>query len=302
MLTHTPGVLGALEWLSGSPECGLKDLDTAHVLRPGALTLVDVGASTDILYAWMADVAVMGRAALVADGSNFLDVYRLATAARRRAAARLPDATHAELTAQEELVLDRVRVARGFTAHQIHAIVEDLLPQEIAQSPTAGGTTRSAGGVGLIVAPGLLDMYLDDELSREESKALATRALSTLRRLAVRLRAPAVVSNRTLPPASDHPLRVLLDEAVDEHVILKTAPRGGLAIHLPRRGAMFLSPGAGRTRLEDFLEPDERATRIEPIPTRAPGEWRSNGNRMYGKFGEAHRRSGWAVHEAREAA
>lgn len=334
MLARPPSLQGALETLSGSPACGLQDLDTAAVLRPGALTLVDVsGPASDVLYAWMADAGVLGRLALVADGANFLDVYRLATAARRRAAARLPDATRSELAAYEEIVLERVRVARGFTAHQIQAIVEDGLVEAAGLSDASGRfaerpenpRTREpetedgprvpgfSGGsakrpvreteeIGLIVAPGLLEMYLDEELSREESRALAGRALSTLRRLAARLHAPAIVSNSALSPTSDHPLRILLDESVDEQVILRTAPHGGMAIHLPRRGAMFLSPGPGRTRLEDFLEPEERATPIRPILARKPGEWVSNGNRMYGKFGEARRREPWAVHAAREAA
>ncbi|HET6405123.1 MAG TPA: hypothetical protein VFH78_10785, partial [Candidatus Thermoplasmatota archaeon] len=313
--TRTLPSPGALAALSGGIDSGIADLDRANVLRPGALTLVDAaGAATDVLYAWMADAAVLGRRVLVADGGNFLDVYRLAAAARRRAAARLPDAPRRELAAFEELTLDRVRLARGFTAYQVQSIVEDILPREARAEAEAGAEADAEAGagaeadaevgedVGLIVAPGLLEMYLDDELSRDEALTLAKRALSTLRRLAARLHAPAVVSNSTLSPRSDHPMRVLLEESVDEHVLLAGAPRTGLAIHLPRRGAAFLAPAPGRTRLEDFLDPDERATPIAPHAPRAPGAWRSNGNRMYGKFGEARRRDPWVALEARTAA
>lgn len=288
MLTRTPEPPGAFTGLPDLPASGLRDLDAVSPLRPGALTLLDGAA--DALYLWMADCAVMGRTVLVADGGNFTDVYRLSAAARRRAIARHPDASRLELAAHEDAVLDRVRLARGFTAHQLHSIVEDILPR-----------AADASDVGLLCGPGLLDMYLDDELSRAEAKTLAARALSSLRRLAARLHVPCIVSNRVLSPRSDHPLRVLLDESVDEHVILSPAPQGGTSIHLPRRGAMFLAPGPGRTRLEDFLEPEA----VAPLPAprlrrRAPGAWVSNGNRMYGKFGEARRREPWAVHAARE--
>lgn len=317
MLTRTlpsPGAATSASALASafdasSVESGIPDLDRASVLRPGVLTLVDVaGPASEILYAWMADAAVLGRLVLVADGGNFLDAYRLAAAARRRAVARLPDAPRRELAAFEELALERVRLARGFTAYQVQTIVEDILPAEAeGEGRRAGGEgeargAKGEGEVGLIVAPGLLEMYLDDELSREEAQTLAKRALSTLRRLAVQLQVPAVVSNATLTPRSDHPMRVLLEESVDEHLLLATAPHGGLAIHLPRRGAAFLAAPPGRTRIEDFLEPEERATPIPRHAPRAPGEWRSNGNRMYGKFGEARRRDPWVALAAREEA
>jgi hypothetical protein len=299
-----------------TPVSGLADLDHAHVLRPGALTLLD--GATDALYAWMADAAVMGGTVLVADGGNFTDVYRLSAAARRRAAARFPDASRADLAAHEEMALDRVRLARGFTAHQLQSIVEDILPAAAAQAQAQG-----SGEVALLVGADLLAMYLDDELSRAEAKTLATRALSSLRRLAARLHVPAIVSNTALSPRpacpeghafsasfcgtrpkqADHPLRVLLDEAVDEQVMMGRAPHGGVSIHLPRRGAMFFAPGPGRTRIEDFLEPEERALLPAPrLVRRAPGAWVSNGHRMYGKFGEARRREPWAVHAARQGA
>lgn len=290
MLTSTPAHPGADLDLRGAPCSGLADLDAARVLRPGALTLLD--GATDTLFAWMADAALMGRAVLVADGGNSMDIYRLSAAARRRAVARFPDATRAELAAHEDAILDRVRLARGFTAHQVQSIVEDILPAAAGQGDD----------VGLLAAPGLLEMYLDDELSRDESRTLATRALSSLRRLAGRLHVPAVVTNTMLSPRSDHPLRILLEESVDEQVILRAAPHGGTSIHLPRRGAMFLAPGPGRTRLEDFLAPDERAPGVAApkLVRRTPGAWVSNGNRMYGKFGEARRREPWAIMAKRE--
>lgn len=334
--TDSPGAFDPLDDL---PRCGLADLDAAMPLRPGTLTLVDAAAErSDALYAWLADVAVTGRYALVADGGNFLDAYRLATAARRRAAARHPDASRRDQVAFEEIALERVRLARGFTAYQLHAIIEDILPaaaDDLTGRGSGSGRGRGAeeeagagevgpapspatepaplplplprplpntGSVGLFAAPGLLDMYLDDELSRDESRTLVARALSTLRRLAARHHAPAVVMNSALSPRSDHPLRILLDESVDEHVILRGAPMGGTHVLLPRRGAAFLAPGPGRTRLEDYLDPDERSTPIAPIPARKPGAWTSNGNRMYGKFGEARRREPGAVLAAREVA
>lgn len=274
-----------------TPRSGWRDLDAAAPLKAGALTLADHdGAGAEILYAYMADAAVLGRTVLVADGGNFLDVYRLAAAARRRTAARFPDVPRSEAAAFETLALERVRLARGFTAHQLQSIVEDHLPREAA----------AQDDVGLVVAPGLADMYLDGELSRDEARTLVTRALSALRRLAARHAVPVVVGNAHLAPTSDHPLRVLLEESVDEQLLAQRAQGGGLHLRLPRRGAAFLAPAPGRTRLEDFADDAAYATPV--VRARKPGAWVAAGGRMMGKFGERWRREPWAVLEAREAA
>lgn len=237
---------GAFLPLDEMPRCGVRDLDALHVLRPGAVTLVDQEPRLplDVFYAWLADAAVCGKRALVADGGNTLDVYRLATAARRRAAARWPDAPRRDLAAFEEAALERVHVARGFTAHQLQSIVEEGLPK----------TAEDGETIGLVAAPGLMDMYLDEDVAREEARVLAGRALGALKTLARRSRAPCFIVNSVLPVGRPHPLRRLLDEAADEQLLVARAPAGGVRFVLPRRGVQLLAPGPGRTRLEDFAD------------------------------------------------
>lgn len=238
---------GALETTRPLPSllAGWPDFDAMAPLLPGRVTLLDHadGLGLDLALALMADAAVQGFAVHVADGANCLDVHRLAQAGRRRAQARLPDASRRDLAAYEELVLERVRVARGFTAHQLQSIVEEGLARD------AGETT------GLLVAPGLLDMHLDEDVARKEAHVLAQRALGALRRLARKLDVPALVVNRALPPGRPHPLRAVLDEGVDEHVVV-WRDAGAVRLDFPRRGARFLAPPPGLRRLEDFGEVD----------------------------------------------
>lgn len=232
---------------------GWPDFDAMTPLAPGRVTLLDAadGFGMELAFALMADCAVLGRLVHVADGGNSIQAYPLVLAARRRAQARLPHASRSDLRAYEEIVLDRVRLARGFTAHQLQSIVEDGL-----------GLDAQPGQAGLLVAPGLMDMYLDDELARKEAQTLATRALRALSVLAKRLDVPALVVNRALPPGRAHPLRAVLDAGVDESV---SVWRGAGAIHLafPRRGARFLAPPPGMRRLEAFGAEAEPAM---PVP------------------------------------
>ena len=96
--------------------------------------------------------------------------------------ARNHASTHA-LTAgaRRPRVLDRVLVARAFTAHQHHSLVRQLVVD--AARPTA-----------LVVAPVVDDLYADDGLLAEEAERLREATLSTLRALAAACNVPVLVT------------------------------------------------------------------------------------------------------------
>lgn len=250
---------------------GWPDFDAMTPLAPGRVTLLDTaeGAGLDLAFSLMADCAILGRLVHVADGGNTIQAYPLVRAARLRGQARVPHATRADLVAFEEIVLDRIRLARGFTAYQLQSIVEDGLARD-----------ARPGSAGLLVAPGLLDMYLDDELAKREAQVLVTRALAALAKLAKRLDVPALVVNRALPPSRPHPLRAALDAGVDEQVVL-WRQAGVTHLDFPRRGARFLLPPRGTMRLDDFVDTEAVPTSVAP----EEGWVRFSGSARYPKEG-----------------
>ncbi|MFB6072430.1 MAG: hypothetical protein ABEJ88_05615 [Halobacterium sp.] len=83
--------------------------------------------------------------------------------------------------ARTDRVLDRVRVARAFTAHQHHALVRQLVAD--ARRPTS-----------LVVAPAVDDLYRDDDLLASEAETLREATLSTLAALADARGVPVLVT------------------------------------------------------------------------------------------------------------
>ncbi|MGB9965283.1 hypothetical protein [Halobacterium hubeiense] len=97
------------------------------------------------------------------DARNHASTYALAAAGRTRR------------------VLDRVLVARAFTAHQHHALVRRLVAD--ARRPT-----------GLVVAPAVDDLYRDDDLLDAAADRLRAATLSTLAALADARDVPVLVT------------------------------------------------------------------------------------------------------------
>lgn len=260
-----PGALPDEMPLDGvSLQSGWPDFDAMRPLRPGRMTLLDGDWGHEIMDALYADAAVQGRVVLVADGGNTVDAYRLVEAGRRRALARFGGAaSRRDLAAHEEAPLDLVRVARGFTLHQLQAIVEDGLAQQAEAAKDAGLA------VGLVAAPGLLNMSLDADVRPEEARVLAQRAIAAVKRLATRLDAPALVTGGLLAPGTMHALRPMLEQAADELVTLRHT-RGATMLDFPRRGARFVLPTSGQRRLDDYrITLDERPTPAAPRPAPA---------------------------------
>ncbi|MFB6270115.1 MAG: hypothetical protein ABEH83_09235, partial [Halobacterium sp.] len=78
-------------------------------------------------------------------------------------------------------ILDKVQVARAFTAHQHHALVRQLVVE--VRRPTA-----------FVVAPAVDDLYADDDLLAQEADRLREASLSTLSALADARDLPVLVT------------------------------------------------------------------------------------------------------------
>lgn len=207
--------------LSGfAPASGWPAFDEMGLVRPGRVLLLDVGSDEGhrLVMGLLAGATAGGREAVVVDGGNWLDAFRLGDAAERLGLARAG-------------ALDGVRVARGFTAYQLQSLVEDALPAILAQDD---------GRVGLVLASCLPDMYLDDDLKPGEARVLLARAMATLRRVAEERQVAVVVTNAVLAPRAGGALRQALVDGAHETVGLLPAPHGVL---LWMRSGAVLAPG-----------------------------------------------------------
>ena len=211
---------------------GWPAFDALRMVQPGRVLLLDVAAPQGHRLAMdvLAGALAAHLPAVVVDGASWLDVYRLGEAAERRGVARAD-------------ALGSVRVARGFTAHQLHSLVEDGLPALL----------DGLGPASLVLAPGLPDLYQDQDLRREEGLALLKRALASLRALAEARRVPVVVTNTTLPPHRRTHMRLALEEGAHARVALLPAPHDGLRLALPgRKPILAPRPGARQRTLDDY--------------------------------------------------
>lgn len=213
-----------------APSSGWDAFDAMRLVQPGRALLVDAGteAASRLLCRLLADAVARHGAALVMDGGNWTDVYRLAECAE--------EAGHARLA-----TLQGVRVARGFTAYQLQSLIEDAMPRALAEER-----------FGLVLVAGFPEMYLDDDLAPAEAEALAARALATCRRVADERDVPVVVSNSTLPPGARHRIRRVLEDGVHEAAGLFPARHGGLRLVARGQSVLMSAPRARQRRLGDF--------------------------------------------------
>ena len=212
---------------------GWPVFDELGLIEPGRVTLVDVGAEQGqrLLCRLLADAVATRGEAIVLDGGNWLDAYRLGDAAEAAGHSRAR-------------TLESVRVARGFTAYQLQSLAEDALPALVAE--------RSAS-TGLVLVAAFPEMYMDEDMRPDESRTLAKRALDVFHRVAMDHRVPVLVSNSTLAPRTRHQLRQTLEENVDAIVGLYPAPHEGLRIVVPSFASVLSpAPGARQKLLGEF--------------------------------------------------
>lgn len=126
--------------------------------------------------------------------------------------------------APSQRVLNRIHVARGFTAYQHHAAVADL-PAAITQSDPAGIVRHSnqqeqstddtdSKSVSLIVAPALDARYRDDEtLAEGDTTTLQLRTLARLVSYAEDYGVPVLVTRTTVDEFTEP-----IATAADQHL------------------------------------------------------------------------------------
>lgn len=208
---------------------GVDALDAHAPFPAGEVAFVEAATPylDRLLHGLVCSAARRGRRTVWVDGADALDVFDLSRAARARDLD--PGAT-----------LGSVTVARGFTAYQVHALVEERLPEVLDAS------------AGLVVAAGLPRKYLDEDVPGDEARDLLDRALEALQDAARDHGVPVVATHRGMARLHRRPaLRDRLHEAPGTLLRLFPTPGGALA-RLPRRGETVRcpDPGAGQSLLE----------------------------------------------------
>lgn len=125
----------------------------------------------------------------VLDGGNRFNAYTVARQLRRLG------------TQDQTTALTRIYVARAFTCHQVHSLLENTLPEPVP-----------------LLGIDLLDTFYDESVDVEERRRLAFLCAARLRSL--RDRAVVVISLRPpRPPRSDPTgLLEIIQEAADQFV------------------------------------------------------------------------------------
>lgn len=127
-------------------------------MAPGEIHILEGDREyvSPVMHAFCAEhIAAMGKVVWV-DGGNVLDPLLLSRMLRsRRCSTR-----HS---------LDRVTVARAFTAYQLSSIIEDRLPDKVReQSPS------------LVMVTALSVLFADSDVDARESRELVRRSMETL--------------------------------------------------------------------------------------------------------------------------
>lgn len=180
----------------------------------GECVLVDSGHPFVFSLALDLCAQAVGRAGgsvIYLDGGNSMDPTLFPALSRRHRVDR-------------EMLLDRIQVARAFTAYQLTALVEETLPQVLDDS------------VNLVVAACFPELYLDQEIPVREARTLAERAMGSLRSAAVHHGVAVVATNYGLTKLARAPgFRPSLYGAVDR-VIRIESRRRGIRVKLPATG------------------------------------------------------------------
>ena len=169
------------------------------------------------------------------DGGNMFDPYSIVAHARRSGVTR-------------DAALDRVRVARAFTAHQMTSILHDSLAAELGAGD-AGPRT--------IVISCLPDLYLDKDVWQSEALSMLGRAMGRVRELTKRCELITIVTNHGLSKlASRKGLGKLLYSLVDRVVRMERGAGSGAGSDAGRR-----DPGGEHAYPWAFRAMSQRAMR-----------------------------------------
>jgi hypothetical protein len=182
---------------------------------------------------------------LYIDGGNSMNPYAIVRLAKRYRLNR-------------NYALDRIRVARAFTAYQMHTIISEKLPMEIPELNPV-----------MVFIAYLPDLFLDPDLDRQESHELLQQAVAGIRQLTTKhkiftfisafsyIRRHGNQSNRADRFSQSHRVvRAILCNGADT-VVRMMAVNKVIRVVLPRHGRImdFVPVPYNQTTLDEFLEP-----------------------------------------------
>jgi len=127
--------------------------------RPGTVTLLDSAhpyVSEIVGMLCVQAVGALGGDVLYIDGGNSFDPYGLMAHAKM-------------LGVDRDLVLDNIRVARAFTAHQLTSLLHDSLPKALEARAAAG---QDGGRPLTVVVSHIADLYTDRDVGRSEARGM----------------------------------------------------------------------------------------------------------------------------------
>lgn len=201
-------------------------LDAEAPFRAGTLTALELapGAPARLTYDLAARALAAGHAMVWVDGGTGPDVYTLANALETAGADPVAG-------------LARLRLARAFTAHQLQAIIEGALAEQVD------------AGTGLVLAADLPHLYEDKDVPASEGRVLLARALSALASLARRHDVAVVATRRVAASGRGSPFVDRLFREMPAGIVRVRPTPEGLAAELPREGRTLLAqPARARQR------------------------------------------------------
>jgi len=181
--------------------------------------------------------AVMdGGHVVYVDGGNSVDPHGMVALGRR-----------VGLTRAE--VLPRVHVARAFTCHQMATLILDMLDRKIEET-----------GAGLVVLSCLPEMYLDEDVERDEALALFRRSMGAVQDVVRRHGIVGLVTNAGLAKLYRRKgIRRQLYETADRAIRFAQGPRGVLVTRLDDGTSEWYRPAApDQATLDDFASHEPR--------------------------------------------
>lgn len=170
------------------------------------------------------------REVVFVDGGNSINPYALATLAKREGRGR-------------QDILQRIRVARAFTAYQMATILLESLEEEVR------------GGPGMLVLSCLGNLFLDEDVEYAEAYHLLRRGLKTVRTLVQEEEMIGLVTNHGLSQlAARRGIGNLLHEMTDRLIHIRPR-KGGLQVAVPEedRSALFIPVPLSQAVLEDYV-------------------------------------------------
>jgi hypothetical protein len=207
-------------------------------LEAGRITLIDSGSDFVFHLTTLLVVrAVMDGADVVyVDGGNSVDPHGMVALGKR-----------VGLTRAE--ILPRVHVARAFTCHQMTTLLLDMLDKKLEET-----------GAGLVVLSCLPEMYLDEDVERDEAHALFRRSMRAIQDIVRRHGVACLATNAGLAKLYRRKtIRRQLYESADRAVRLAQGPRGVLIARLDLGTSEWYRPvPPDQATLDDFASREPR--------------------------------------------